>query len=99
MPASVTSSTRSPATQRFEQRRGAGGLVALEVGHHPAGDRHTEVGAEPLEAAGVLGGDHVGAGQLLGQPGRGVADPADRGGGEHEQAGGFGVHGPIIAGT
>jgi hypothetical protein len=81
------------------QGRGAGGLVAREVGHHPTGGRHAEVGAQPLEAAGVLRGDHVGAGQLLGEPRRGVADPADRGGGEHEQAGGFGVHGPIIAGT
>ena len=43
--------------------------------------------AEPLEPPGVLGGDHVGAGQLLGQPRRRVGDPSDRGGGEHQEAG------------
>ena len=61
MPASVTSSTRSPGQQRLEQDRRPRGLVALEVGDDPAADRDAQVGGEPLEPAGVLGGDHVGA--------------------------------------
>ena len=72
--------------QRLEQHRRARGLVALEVGHHPAGDGHAQVGGQPLEPAGVLGGHHVGVGELLGQPGRRVLHPPDRGRGEDEDA-------------
>ena len=91
--------------ERVEQLRGARGLVALEVGHHPPGEGDAEVVAEPLEPAGVLGGDDVGSGQLLGQPRRRVADPADRGGGQHQQAGALGSvgrsgsHGSIMSAT
>ncbi len=46
-----------------------------------------EVGRQPLEPAGVLGRDHVGRGQLLGEPRRRVGDPADRGRREDEHAG------------
>ncbi len=51
--------------ERLDERRRAGGLVALEVGHHPARGRHAEVGAQPPQPAGVLGGHHVGRGELL----------------------------------
>ena len=61
-------------------------LVALEVGHHAAAHHHAEVGGQPLEPPGVLGGDHVGARELLRQPRRGVRDAADRGRGQDEDA-------------
>ena len=80
--------------ERLDQQRRAAGLVALEVGHHPAGERDPELGGQPPEPAGVLGGDHVGAGQLVGQPRRGVGDPADRGGREHQHAAPAHVDGP-----
>ena len=50
-------------------------LVALEVGHHPAGELDPEVGGQPLEPAGVLGGDHVGSGELGARAGAGRPRP------------------------
>ena len=84
--------------QRLEQDRRPGRLVALEVGDHPAGDGDAQVGGQPLEPAGVLGGDHVGGRELLGEPWGCVRDPADGGRGEHEHAG-LRSHGPIMSGT
>ncbi len=46
-----------------------------------------EVGGQPPQPPGVLGGDDVGLRQLGREPWRGVADPADRRGGEHQDAG------------
>ena len=64
------------------------GLVVLVVAHHPPAHLHPEGGRQAPQPAGVLRGHHVRGGELLGQPGRGVRDPADRGRGQHEQAGG-----------
>ena len=61
MPASVTSSTRSPAGRASTQLGGAARLVALEVRHDPAGDARRRGRREPAQPPGVLGGDHVGA--------------------------------------
>ena len=86
MPASVTSSTRSPASMRLDQGRGARRLVALEVGDHPTPDAHAQVAREPRQPPGVLGGDDVGRGELVGQPRRRVVDASDRGRSEHQHA-------------
>ena len=72
--------------QRLDQGRRAGRLVALEVGDHPAADGHAEVAGEPRQPPGVLGGDHVGRRELVGQPRRRVVDPSDRGRSEHQHA-------------
>ncbi len=61
MPASVASTTRSPASRASTQRGRARRLVALEVGDDPAGDGDPELGGQPAEPAGVLGGDDIGA--------------------------------------
>ena len=53
---------------RLDQGGGARRLVALEVGHHPTPDGHAEVARQPRQPAGVLGGDHVGRGELVGEP-------------------------------
>ena len=87
IPASVASTTRSPDSSASTSAGRAGGLVALEVGHHPTADGDAEITHQPLEAAGVLGRDHVGRGELLGEPRRRVGDPADRGRREDEHTG------------
>ncbi len=66
----------------------------LVVAEDPARRRDLERGEQPLEAAGVLGGDDVGGGELLAEPRRRVARVADRGGREDE---GAGAHGAILA--
>ena len=76
--------------ERLQQGLGAEVLVALEVGHHPAGDLDPEVGGQAPQPPGVLGRDHVGALQLGGEPGRGVVGAADGRRGQHEHAGRFG---------
>ena len=83
MPASVTTSTRRRRLQRSTSSA-AGRLVAVEEGHDPGprGDLGRPQLAEP---PGVLGGDHVGAGQRRAQRGRGVGGVADRGGGQHQR--------------
>ena len=45
-----------------------------------------EVGGEPAQPAGVLGGDHVRGGQRVPQPGAGVGRVAQRGAGQHQRA-------------
>ena len=78
MPPSVTSATRAPSRSGLDQLGRAALLVALEVGDDPPGHGDAEVPGEPVQPAGVLGGDDVGAGELLAQPGRGVAEVAQR---------------------
>ena len=96
MPPSVTSATSVAAEDGLDQLGGAPLLVALEVGDDPAADGDVEVAGQPGEPAGVLGGDHVGAGQHLPQPGRGVAGVAERRT-EQDQAPSFGhfTHGLV----
>ena len=72
--------------QRLEQGRRAGLLVALEVGHDTTRQGDVEVGAQPLEPAGVLGRDDVRAGELGGEPGRCVTGLPDRGAREDQDA-------------
>ena len=84
IPASVTSSTRRPARTASSSSGHPLLLVALEAADDPAGRLDAEVGAEPVQAPGVLGGDDVGRGELRGQPAAGVAGAADRGTGEDE---------------
>ena len=63
--------------QRLDQLGRAGGLVALEVRHHPAADLDAEVAAQPPQPPGVLGGDHVRGLEQGGEPRRRVADVPD----------------------
>ena len=86
---------RRPAAPRAGPASGR--LVALEVGDHPTLDGDAQVGGEPLEPAGVLGGDHVGRREPRRAVGC-VRDPADGGRGEHEHTGPR-SHGPIMSGT
>ncbi len=62
--------------QRIEEQRNAGGLVPVEEGDDVPGRRHAQVGAQPAQPAGVLGGDDRGSFQGRRQPRRGVAGVA-----------------------
>ena len=66
------------AAQRLDQLGGTALLVALEVGDDPAGDGDVEVAGQPGQPPGVLGGDDVGGGEHLAQPGGGVGRVAQR---------------------
>ena len=70
---------------------GAGGLVALEVGQHPGGGGHVDAAQQGGQAAGVLGGYHVGGRQGLPQRRAGVGVGTDGGGSQH-QSSSCGVH-------
>ena len=63
------------------------GLVVLVVASTDPPGLIAQVAAEPAQPPGVLGGDHVGGGELLRQPRGGVARVADGGGREDEDAG------------
>ena len=89
MPASVTSRTVLPVGDGLHELRRPLALVALEVRHHASADRDAQLGREPAQPAGVLGGDHVGRREQLRQPRRGVVGAADRSGSEDE-------HGSIV---
>ena len=71
----------------------------LVVAEDRPGGADPEGGAQPAQAPGVLGGDDVGAGDLLREPGSGVPRVADGGGREDEDAGaGSGSHPRILSG-
>ena len=61
MPASVSSSTVPPSAQRGDQPGQPGLLHRLVEADHPAGEGDPEVGGEPVQPAGVLDREHVGA--------------------------------------
>ena len=69
----------------------AGRLVVLVVADDRPARRDREVGEQSPQAAGVLGRDDVGGGELLREARRGVAGVADRGGREDEGAGAHAV--------
>jgi hypothetical protein len=61
-------------------------LDDVVVGDHPPADPHVQFRGEAAHPAGVLGRHHVGAGELSGQPGRGILRAADRDAGEDQRA-------------
>ena len=68
MPASVSSSTVAPSASAAIRPGSRACSTDLVEGHHPAGERHAEVGGQPVQPAGVLDGQHVGGRHHLAQP-------------------------------
>lgn len=66
---------------------GAADLIVIEIGNHPAGYLHPERRRQVTHAARILRGDDVRSGQGVGQPGRGVADIAQRSCGKNHTVG------------
>ena len=88
MPASVTTRTSWPPCRALDQLRHPGLLVALEERQHPAGRRLTPRSAASRCSRRVSSAAITRrGGQRPGQPGRGVAGPAQRRAGQHHPAG------------
>ncbi len=75
---------RAAVGQRREQPREAGALHGLVEGHHPSADGDAEVGGQPVQTAGVLDGEDVGARQDLAQPRADVAGVPEGRAAEHQ---------------
>ena len=78
MPASVMSATVLPASMRSTSCGTRRALVRLVVGDDLPADANPEVGGEPAQPPGVLGGDYVGRFERLAQPRGRVSGVADR---------------------
>ena len=85
MPASDTSTTRSPRSRR-SSRRGVSAHLGVLVHDHERAPLDAGERQELARAAGVLAAHDVGRGQRLGRPGREVAEVPDRRADEHEPA-------------